>query len=307
MPELTTEAVAAQHIGRRTRQEDAMIAQFPHGGPGLAVLSDGMGGHNDGDLASRILVSEMFGELFLAAARPPDPRDETAQSFLTQRFIGALEGANKRLQQHIGAGCISDDTGGTLLSVTVDAGQLRWISVGDSPLYLCRDGGIRRLNELHSMSTQLDLMVRNGAMTAQTARTHPHRHCLTSALTGRSIPRIDCPKTSVALEPGDVILLASDGLNVLEDARIGALTHQARPKGSAAIAQTLLDAVRLEDTPDQDNVSLIAIRIDSAEPAPEQRRTPPHRTRRNTLAGALRRLWPNGLGGLRATARRARP
>jgi serine/threonine protein phosphatase PrpC len=295
MPELVAQAASAQHIGRRSRQEDAMIAQFPQDGPGLAVLSDGMGGHDDGDLASRILVSEMFGELFLSAARP-----QSDKARASARFIGALDSANTRLGQHIGAGCISDDTGGTLLSVSVEGNCLRWLSVGDSPLYLCRGDRLQRLNEVHSMAVQLDLLVRNGAMTADAARSHPHRHCLTSAVTGKSVPRIDCPEESLTLEPGDVILLASDGLNVLDDDRICAVTRQARDAGCAAIARALLASVRQQNATDQDNVSLIAIRIDAVDPA--ARAVAPVRAARpldRALARLSRLLRPGGLRGLR--------
>ncbi len=289
MAELIAEGTSAQDIGDRLRQEDAVIAQFPQGGPGLAVLSDGMGGHDDGDLASRILVSEMFGEVFLAAARP-----EGDPSAAQKTFLGALDSANRRLQQHIGAGWISDDTGGTLLTVTVTDGQLRWISVGDSPLYLCRGDELHRLNEIHSMAMQLDLMVRNGAMDPAAARAHPHRHCLTSAVTGQKIGRIDCPEEAVPLLPGDVILLASDGLNVLDDGRIGALTRKARDKGCDAVARALLAEVRRENLPDQDNVSIVVIRMAEARPAPG--RVPPvPQTIGPGIAALLRRLWPLGM------------
>lgn len=260
MPELFAEAATAQHIGARQRQEDALIAHVPGGAdPGIAVLSDGMGGHDDGDLASRILVSEMFGELFLSCARQP-----LVQGGGDALFRAALDSANARLQQHIGAGCISDDTGGTLLSVALEDGRLRWLSVGDSPLYLCRDGAVTQLNQLHSMAAQLDLMVAQGALDRATAQDHPHRHCLTSAVTGRQIPRIDCPDQALPLRAGDTVLLASDGLNVLPAAEIAAQVARHGRGGSAAVARALVAAVRAKAAPDQDNVSVVVIRIVAA-------------------------------------------
>lgn len=293
MPELRAEAATAQHIGARRRQEDALIAHVPGGeGPGIAVLSDGMGGHDDGDLASRILVSEMFGELFLSAARQP----------LVRRggdalFRAALDSANTRLQQHIGAGCISDDTGGTILAVALDEGRLRWLSVGDSQLYLVRGGAVQRLNQLHSMAAQLDLLVAQGAMNAATARAHPHRHCLTSAVTGRQIPRIDCPDHALPLKDGDTVLLASDGLNVLPSAEIAALVARHQATGSAAIARALVEAVRAKVAPEQDNVSVVVIRVGAP-----SRTAAPLATRLAAWAGPLRGLpgrvalaWGDGL------------
>ncbi|SMX50141.1 PP2C family protein-serine/threonine phosphatase [Maliponia aquimaris] len=301
MPELVAEAATAQHIGDRQRQEDALIAHVPGGeGPGIAVLSDGMGGHDDGDLASRILVSEMFGELFLSAARQP----------LTQRggdalFRAALDSANTRLHQHIGAGCISDDTGGTLVSVVLDEGRLRWLSVGDSLLYLCRGGSVKQLNQLHSMAAQLDLMVAQGAMDQSAARSHPHRHCLTSAVTGRQIPRIDCPDQALALRAEDTVLLASDGLNVLRSAEIAKLVARHAGHGSAAIARALVAAVGAKAAPDQDNVSVVVIRVSAAPPS-----APPLTARLSALALPLRGLLGRAAGawgdGLRAMTRGTR-
>ncbi len=295
MADLAADAATAQNIGCRARQEDAVIAHVPQDGPGLAVLSDGMGGHDDGDLASRILVSEMFGELFMATARRKPGKSP---------FRAALDSANARLRQHIGAGCISADTGGTLVSVAVDKDRLSWLSVGDSPLYLCRDGRLTRLNENHSMAAQLDLMVRNGAMEADMARNHPHRHCLTSAVTGRKIPHVDCPTDPLHLQPGDVILLASDGLDVLPDAEILSLVSRNGPEGSAAVARALIAAVTNKQQPEQDNVSLVVMRF--AEPAPQRVGLPARM--RQPLARLLRRASPltegrravrAALGGLR--------
>lgn len=300
MADLTAEAASGQHIGQRTRQEDAVIAQFPEGDvTGVAVLSDGMGGHDDGDLAGRLLASEMFGELYLSAAR-----DNTGTQTPGDVLRAALDRANTRLKQHIDAGCISADTGGTLLCVTVEAGNLRWLSVGDSPLYLYRDGVLRQLNDLHSMATQLDLMVTNGAMSADAAAQHPHRHCLTSAVTGGQVPQIDCPDDALPLAPGDVVLLASDGLNVLDDTQITDLIGRHAQTGSAAITGALLQAVRKRHSPQQDNVSLVTIRAT-------------HRTRPAgansvqsiaTVAGNLaRRILPRRFQDLGPARRRARP
>lgn len=295
MDELTTDAASGQHLGRRSRQEDALIAQFPEGGlPGLAVLSDGMGGHDDGDLASRILVSEMFAEMYLAAARAPDGGDPG--------FHAALDSANARLKQHIDADCISADTGGTLVALRVDGGRLRWLSVGDSPLYLFRDGALRRLNVLHSMGAQLDLMAARGAIAPEAAREHPQRHCLTSAVTGQSVPLVDCPAEALALEPGDIVLLASDGLNVLDPTEIARVLRGRPQAGSSALIRALLAAVRDKQVAHQDNVSLVVIRMTPAPDSATARRIARHT---GQLPARLPRLGIAGLTGLIPVKRRA--
>lgn len=262
MAELISMVASAQDIGTRSRQEDAVVAHASHGAdPLLAVLSDGMGGHDDGDLASRIIASEMFGELFIAAARK-----SAMQRQSTNVFRAALNCANLRLKQHIDAGRLGQNTGGTLICVTIHDNQLRWISVGDSSLYLLRDNTLRRLNVLHSMAAQLDLMVANDQIDAETAKAHPDRHCLTSAVTGREIVSIDCPDGAQNLLPGDVVVLASDGIDVLTENDIARIVKDNKEDDCAAIARALLNAVKKADVPDQDNTSIIVIKSKEAVP-----------------------------------------
>lgn len=292
MPELVADAVTLSNIGRRDRQEDAVIADFPSGGEfGLAVLSDGMGGHNDGDLASRILVSEMFGELYFSGARI----QALAQN-LPHVFQSALNVANKRLHRHTKSGALSPDTGGTLVSIALLNDQLSWISVGDSPLYLFRDGTLRRLNENHSLAPQIDLMVEQGLMDAEIARDHPQRGCLTSAVTGSGINRIDCPKSGTVLQDGDVVLLASDGINVMTDNEIARMIRRQRRKGPQKIAQGLLDHALSKDAPEQDNIALVVIGLSQAD-----RRTAPA----SGLAARILRacsIWLSGHGRERVSS-----
>ena len=262
MPDLIADAATLSDIGRRDRQEDAVMADFPRGAEfGLAVLSDGMGGHNDGDLASRIIVSEMFGELYFSGARV-----DALARHVPQVFRSALNVANKRLARHTKTGALSKDTGGTLVSIAMLKDTLSWISVGDSPLYLFRAGQLTRLNENHSLAPQIDLMVEQGLMDPDVARDHPQRSCLTSALTGQVINQIDCPDSAISLYPKDVVIVASDGLNVLSDNEITRLVRRNLRKGSHRIADVLKAAVLNKDKPEQDNLALVVITLSAAEP-----------------------------------------
>lgn len=271
-PQIVAEAATATHIGARKRQEDAVLADFSRGSDlGLAVLSDGMGGHDDGDLASRIIVSEMFGELFYSGARL-----DALQSAAPDTLRHALHAANRSLVRHANSGCISADTGGTLVTVALIGHHLRWISVGDSPLYLYRDGALHRLNEIHSLGAQIDMMVRCGEIDAADAQDHPQRHQLTSALTGRDIRHIDCPEAALHLKQDDVVVLASDGLNVLADQQICDLIRRYRHKPSQRIAAALMANVEAQRNPDQDNASLIVIKMEPARPKSFWQRLPGH-------------------------------
>ncbi|MBS0123689.1 PP2C family protein-serine/threonine phosphatase [Thetidibacter halocola] len=303
MAELIPEATALADVGRRDRQEDSVIADFSQGARlGLAVLSDGMGGHEDGDLASRVIAAEMFSELFFSGAQPDALIREAPQL-----FPSALEIANRRLRTHAREGVVSDGSGGTVIAVAVVNGALHWISVGDSPLYLWRDGLLLRLNEAHSMAAQIDLMVRAGALDPEEGRTHPQRHWLTSAVTGAAIQAVDCPKSALALQPGDVVILASDGLNTLPDERIGEVIRRNRDVGSQRTAQALIEAVREASAPDQDNVSVVAITLRAAED-PQPRPAPAAaRPCRQGFGAVLGRLVDALRAPARSGARQARP
>ncbi|RAK10453.1 serine/threonine protein phosphatase PrpC [Salipiger aestuarii] len=257
MPDLVADAALAQDIGCRARQEDAAIAHFGCGAAsGIAVLSDGMGGHDDGDLAGRIIAGEMFADLFLS-----DTRRDLLHHDARAVFGSALGNANRKLQHHIHQGHLSENTGGTLVSLIVSGDHARWLSVGDSPLWLLRDGTLTRLNENHSMAPQLDLMLAAGEIDAQSARSHAGRSALTSAVTGGSIARIDCPDTPLALRAGDLLLLASDGIETLDGDSLRNLLHKWRHKPASDIAGTLLAAVAGTRRADQDNTSVVVIRM----------------------------------------------
>jgi protein phosphatase len=188
--------------------------------------------------------------------------------------------------------------GATVVALVLDGVSLYWISVGDSPLYLYRDGELRQLNEDHSLAPQIDYLVRNGMMDPEVGRTHPDRHCLTSVLIGGDIERIDCVEAPLALVPGDVLLVASDGLQSLDDDRIAGILGDLGDAPSNEIADALMAAVDECGDPDQDNVSLSVIR---AEPVrkPARSRAPARAAATNRTAEGVRRSTPGVLGRLR--------
>lgn len=290
--EIELETAAALAQGTRARQEDALATAFARGGEvGFAVLSDGMGGHAAGDLASRIIVTEIFAELTLRLARPGlDP------AAIPALLRDAVTVANRCLRDRIAVEPETRGMGGTVIVIAVAGNGLYWISVGDSPLYLYRGGRLVRLNDDHSMAPQIDLMARQGMIDAETARTHPQRNCLTSALIGAEIPEVDCPDEAFALEPGDLVLAASDGLQFLPDAAIGGILKRARRRSTGRIAEALIAGVERLADPDQDNVSLVVLKAGAD---PRRGRSPVRRQ----LAGLLG-LWSGDLAPARAAVAR---
>lgn len=240
-------------MGTRSRQEDAVAIAFPEKArQGFAILSDGMGGHASGDLASRTIVAEMFAALTLG--------DLEDAAHLPSLLNTAITKANSALMACVNAQPPRKGMGGTVIAVVAANDNLHWISSGDSVLYLFRRETLSRLNEDHSMAPEIDLMLERGMLTAEQAANHPQRNCLKSALMGEQIAAIDCPLVPLALKPDDIVILASDGLQFLPERIIEALLLRARRETTREIALDLMEGLATLNDPDQDNTAIVVVR-----------------------------------------------
>lgn len=258
---MTYDFYSALDQGRRDYQEDAILGSFSDlSGAGFIVVSDGMGGHAAGHVASAIICDRVSETLRGALAQAG-----TAEPDICGTLQAAIFAANLAVQNSASAHPEQRGMGATVLATFVFNHRLYWISVGDSPLLLLRSGQLRRLNQDHSLGAQIDLLVQAGQMSADVAREHPDRHCLTSVLMGEDISQIDCPETPLQLVAGDVVIAASDGILFLENAEIEqCLCDTGAAAGdcsSQVIAQAIMAAIKLTDAPYQDNVALGILQI----------------------------------------------
>jgi PPM family protein phosphatase len=246
--------------GARDYQEDAITADFPVGAEaGFVVLADGMGGHAAGDVASKIILTEVFSELKFHFA---DVHSFEARAPEILRNVADF--ANETLRQHTRSHPETEGMGATLVVPALVENRLWWISIGDSPLFLFRGGKLSQLNEDHSMAPQIDFMVKSGLMDPEVAANHPDRNCLISVLMGTRIPKIDCPVRPFELQVGDIVLCASDGVQFLTNAQIEKVLHRYRKARSTEIAERLLEELVRLDDPDQDNISFTLIKVNDA-------------------------------------------
>jgi protein phosphatase len=222
----------AQHQGARPYQEDSLAVKQLADGSVLAVLADGMGGHAGGAVASRIAVDAAVASVEMGAS-----------------LAAALQAANRTVGEKAAGDPNLANMGATFVAVTVNGDGMRWISVGDSPLYLVSDGRIERLNADHSMAPQIDAMVARGLLSARQAENHPGRHTLREAVMGRPLNLID--EGSRRLAAGARLLLCSDGVQSLDDVAIAA--------GSGGTVRALIEAVLAVGAPHQDNVTVIKL------------------------------------------------
>ena len=214
----------------------------------LAVLADGMGGHAGGAEASSAACAG-----FVTAY-------ETSDGALTGRLAGALDTSNRAISAALQRDRSLEGMGCTLVGAAFTPGGLGWVSVGDSPLLLFRDGKLYQLNEDHSLAPVLDRLAAQGEMTADEAGSHPRRHFLRAALTGGTIELVDLSSAMLPLRDGDWIILASDGIEVLSHAELADLLAAHASEGPEAVAGTILAAIEAKGDPNQDNATVMAVK-----------------------------------------------
>lgn len=245
----------AQRLGARERQEDNFLvldlrqAGEPGEDKALLLLADGMGGHVGGATASKLAL-QAFSETFQAMPSGASARDRLSRSL--EAASEALAKATQRSPELQGMGC-------TLVGALVGADKVEWVSVGDSPLWLIRNGALHRLNEDHSMRPVLEAMADAGEMTREEALRDKRRNALRSALDSSAPRLIDLNVDGYLLQAGDMLLLASDGVESLNDGEIVDLLESNRDKPTARRLDMLLDAVIDLHRPGQDNATAILL------------------------------------------------
>lgn len=261
-PEPRFDVASAICQGGRDYQEDAIVTDFPFGSDsGVVVLADGMGGHAAGDVASKIVVTEVFSELKFESANFSDFEAEIPD-YLTRAAVNA----NEVVREHVTAHPETRGMGATLVSCVLIENRMYWMSIGDSPLYHYRGGRLQQLNEDHSMAPQIDFMVKSGLLDPEAGKNHPDRNCLTSVILGDRVAKSDCPRTPFELQVGDIVVVSSDGLQYLEDDKIQRILHRYRRKKAAEIAGYLLEAIEALADPDQDNCTFSVIKLNHDKP-----------------------------------------
>lgn len=164
----------------------------------LAIVADGMGGHEGGQEASRIAV-EAIQEVFAETAGA-DPQSLLLTGFQT---------AHQRILQYADGHPELYGMGTTATAIALVDNQLFYVHVGDSRLYLVRGADISRVTHDHSYVGRL---VENGVISSAEAETHPQRHILTAALGAGGEVLPETPLQPIALQKGDVLVLCTDGL-----------------------------------------------------------------------------------------------
>lgn len=186
-------------IGRvRTANEDA-FGNWPTPNGHLFVVCDGMGGHIGGAIASQAAVSAIYQTM----ASQKFPSGPIALEY-------CLQEANKKLHGMVVANPSLHGMGTTAVAVLIQEDAAWYAHIGDSRLYLFRQNALRRLTRDHSFVQSL---VDQGHISEEEAEKHPRRNEIYRALGIGEAMEPSVAASPVMLQPGDRLLLCTDGLN----------------------------------------------------------------------------------------------
>jgi serine/threonine protein phosphatase PrpC len=188
----------------------------------LLLVADGMGGHQAGEVASALSAVTIEGFLLNTLKRFFHLEVPEEQHVLKE-FQDALVQADARIFEEAARHPELIGMGTTLTMAFASDRRLFVAHVGDSRCYLLSGGELHALTQDHSIVAE---MVRRGALSPEGASRHPHRHVITNVLGGHQ-PGVRVEMHKLDLEPGDVVLLCSDGLTeMVPDARIASILQE---------------------------------------------------------------------------------
>lgn len=249
---------AATDVGRvREHNEDNYLVD-PR--LGLCVVADGMGGHAAGEVASALAVRAVHEEV----KRDRQLVDDfalgagAATRVTAKEILNLLEFAVQRACQRIHEEALGDDRKrgmGTTLSALLVAGDTGFIAhVGDSRIYLMRDGQVQQITEDHTVYNEL---IKRGKLTRDQIDKVAQKNAITRAV--GVYERVDVDTLTIDLVPGDQFLLASDGLHGYVAAPSELSPHLAEADGDAA-TKRLIDLANAAGG--KDNITAVVVRIE---------------------------------------------
>ena len=237
-------------IGKRENQQDSFAysdvanQEIVEERGMLFLVADGMGGMSNGAEVSATVAIESLRYFDMCG--------------LTQDIPGYLEDmaqyVNGQVNELLGRDGIGR-SGSTLVAMHIKDHMVHWISIGDSCIYLYQNNELTRLNILHNYGTQLNERLLNGEMTLEEVLAEPNKHALTSYIGAGSIALIDQNFEPLVLNPGDRVVLMSDGIEtVSEEELCGILRYDVE---EAALKLRYL--IEQKNKKNQDNFTAIII------------------------------------------------
>ncbi len=227
----------------RPLNEDAYYVSDPNSSAMvLAIIADGMGGHNAGEIASSKAVAIVQEEVLAKG-------DKSAKEIL----VKAVDDANREIHEMSKKKKSLSGMGTTITACVVENKYVTAVQVGDSRLYQIRKNSITQITKDHSL---VELLVENGEITKEEAKSHPQKNIITRAVGTEKTVESDVYEFKTKKD--DVILLCSDGLvNMVEDETILSVVSTAQDLEEAA--NTLVS--KAEAAGGTDNITVILIQF----------------------------------------------
>lgn len=236
-------------LGTRSVQQDSLLTA-ENSSFFAAVVCDGMGGLEGGEVASQAAVSRFESDFEVLS-------DEDSAAFFLHEEAEILDEVVYELKTEEGQFL---DAGTTIVAVIVRKNKLYWMSSGDSKIYYIHDGKMASLTREHNYRLSLDILKKRGMISeADYASESEKGEALISYLGMGNLSLIDGNQEAIQMERGDMVLLCSDGLykSISEEEILGiALKY----KNVQKMALALTDYVAEKKLPSQDNTSVIILR-----------------------------------------------
>lgn len=234
---------------QRENNEDAFGYWEPEESPEftrkgrLAVVADGMGGYEGGQEASHLAVDTVISRY-----READGADPQAT------LVQAVQTAHERVREYGFAHPTLRGMGTTCTAIVLVGEHLHFVHVGDTRLYMIRNGQITQLTRDHSYVGRL---VESGVISREEAEKHPQRNILTAALGTSADLIIDSPGHPERLQSDDVLVMCSDGLwGQVQDPEI---LHATEHKSPEAACRELIELARQRGGPDNITVQILRL------------------------------------------------
>lgn len=246
------------HMGNRQYQQDSVyvsaskILAANKKTRVLAVVCDGMGGMADGGRAAQT-GTQMLREDFQRIEK----EEEVNIPLFLENEVRKIDQVIAGFPRENGTG-----SGSTVVAAVAEDNDLYWVSVGDSRIYVLKDGSLNQITTDHNYLYRLSQMVANGEMTIEEARRQPQKEALISFLGIGGLELIDISPAPLKLFPGDAVLLCSDGITkTLTDEQIQEIMNSPTSSMTKKAETLVLAAVR-GNPHSQDNTSAAVIQYD---------------------------------------------
>ena len=243
----------------RSHNEDSVLTR---NALGLAVLADGMGGYNAGEVASGMATALLGSELEKAFAAKSPSQVEGDRPWAEQALEAEIERANTSIFQAAQSQPQYAGMGTTLVTVVFHDDRMTVAHIGDSRLYRLRGEAFEQGTRDHSL---LQEQIDSGLITKEQARHSQNKNLVTRAL--GVDPAVQAEIHEYPVQPGDIYLMCSDGLNdMVEDEEIGMTLGMLAANLDLCATQLIQLA---NDNGGRDNVSVILIKIKGSFAAPK--------------------------------------